>query len=293
MTRSAEESVLQETLTHKLVEEIQSYRNGNVKGVKQESKPSTGTTTTAVRGDAVQYELYYSPKEMEALKMSRYADLDARIKEMERILGKPSGVRDDDDDVHVQAASGDLLTNLAKITTRVENLDSARIDLLQRRVEVVVQKLDVLARKRATMGPTPASSSTGAVGITSEERERINKLFEAVERWDAVSLVRIHYIVIVIISKELPNIIQRLESLQGLHMASANLQNTISLLSDEQAKIDTSLRVQKKMLTDVRVNDDVYDVQLESQFAGNMTAISDNVALLDKRVKTIMDRTGV
>jgi len=190
----------QEQLTNKLLSEIQKFKN-------------TPTTTPDQR---VTYELYYTPELAKYQQLSQIADLEKRITELEKLLGKHSGA----------ISGGNLVSSIEQIKTKLSLLDARQLDRLSLKVKLLSQDLDALTKKEEEVLQSVLA------------QQKINELYDIINRID-------------VSTQQLPTLISRLQSLKALHEESAFFVRTLKQLENEQQEISKLITVNNTTLVEV------------------------------------------
>uniref|UniRef100_A0A4W6EEY6 Dynactin 2 (p50) n=1 Tax=Lates calcarifer TaxID=8187 RepID=A0A4W6EEY6_LATCA len=145
----------------------------------------------------------------------------------------------------VQGAS--LMDTIDLLQARVSALDSATLDQVEARLQSVLGKMNEIAKHKAAI----------------EDADTQNKLYDVVQKWDALST-------------SIPQVVQRLVAVKELHEQAMQFGQLLTHLDTTQQMINNSLKDNNTLLT-----------QVQQTMKENLVAIEENFAALDQRMKKL------
>uniref|UniRef100_A0A669EHS6 Dynactin 2 (p50) n=1 Tax=Oreochromis niloticus TaxID=8128 RepID=A0A669EHS6_ORENI len=203
-----------------------------------DSKP---TASTKGPDGVVLYELHSRP-EQEKFNES------AKVKRKERWIN----VCDEcTHKIKLAGAQGSsLMDTIELLQARVSALDSATLDQVEARLQSVLGKMNEIAKHKAAIED-------------AETQNKVSKLYDVVQKWDAMST-------------SIPQVVQRLVAVKELHEQAMQFGQLLTHLDTTQQMINNSLKDNNTLLT-----------QVQQTMKENLVAIEENFAALDQRMKKL------
>ncbi|KAF8976999.1 Dynactin subunit 2 [Entomortierella lignicola] len=210
--------------------------------------PKVSVDAAVSDGKTVTYELYYSPENARLHTATKTAELAERIANLEKAVGSTP----------MQSGTS-LVVTLEKLEQNMGILFQPRqLEQLSRRLKSVTGELERVQELQ--------TKDSAATGISPETEEKINTLFELVDKIDPlVSLA--------------PVLVTRLKGLKGLHSEAAIFSDSIKMISNEQSKISEELKGLNTVST-----------KLQESLGENDSAIQKNIELIDGRITQLIER---
>uniref|UniRef100_A0A669F795 Dynactin 2 (p50) n=1 Tax=Oreochromis niloticus TaxID=8128 RepID=A0A669F795_ORENI len=172
-----------------------------------DSKP---TASTKGPDGVVLYELHSRP-EQEKFNES------AKVKRKERWINGP---------LSAGAQGSSLMDTIELLQARVSALDSATLDQVEARLQSVLGKMNEIAKHKAAIED-------------AETQNKVSKLYDVVQKWDAMST-------------SIPQVVQRLVAVKELHEQAMQFGQLLTHLDTTQQMINNSLKDNNTLLTQVR-----------------------------------------
>ncbi|KAG0326256.1 hypothetical protein BG004_003006, partial [Podila humilis] len=158
------------------------------------------------------------------------------------------------------------MQNGASLVGTVEKLEQSISILVQpRQLEQLSRRLKVVMADLERVQELQAKDAT-ASGISADAENKINTLFELVDKIDALVTLA-------------PVLVTRLKGLKGLHAEAAVFSDSIKMISSEQTKISEELK-----------GLDTVSSKLQESLVENDTAIQKNIELIDGRMTQLVER---
>uniref|UniRef100_A0A3P9BHW6 Dynactin 2 (p50) n=1 Tax=Maylandia zebra TaxID=106582 RepID=A0A3P9BHW6_9CICH len=136
------------------------------------------------------------------------------------------------------------------LQARVSALDSATLDQVEARLQSVLGKMNEIAKHKAAIED-------------AETQNKVSKLYDVVQKWDAMST-------------SIPQVVQRLVAVKELHEQAMQFGQLLTHLDTTQQMINNSLKDNNTLLT-----------QVQQTMKENLVAIEENFAALDQRMKKL------
>ncbi|XP_005096445.1 dynactin subunit 2 isoform X2 [Aplysia californica] len=231
----------QGALRQRLLTQLEGFGAAGDKS-KQKGAPGAG-------GDSVVYELFYKPEQAQFSKNARLAKLEERLDRLENVIGKNF------DKTNVLTADTDnksLIGSVAALNSKLSLLDASNTETVEARLNAVLQKMQQIAEKKEK---EPQADP--------DKQKRISDLFELTKKWEASA-------------ETLPQVVDRLVSLQELHEQALQFSQALSYLDTAQQEVKANLAANSDM-----------QKQLQSSLADNNKLIQQNVDSIEKRLKAL------
>lgn len=243
-------SSIQQDLNKRLLAEI-----GGAGGLAASGAAPPAVASDAKPGDAVTYELYYKPEAAKFAQLAKLGDLDARLAKVESSVGTDSLAP-----VAVELEKPDITLNAAVnlLTRRVVALSTENLNDVERRVQHLLHQADTLKKK--------ATEAAAAAAPASEHATKVEEMYNLAKRWDATA-------------DAVPDLVERLQTLKGLHERGADFGRTLTELEAAQSQLGESLRLQDGVLK-----------TLEGSFAKNMATIEGNFSAINTRMEELLKK---
>ncbi|TPX38966.1 hypothetical protein SeLEV6574_g07484 [Synchytrium endobioticum] len=286
----------QAELSRKLMSQIQSFK-AKINSNTSANIPFPTNTSSNDRqafqiqpsksssNNAVMYELYYAPDTAKLAQLSQMTSLEARIANLERIIGASyvdTLTNSDDFRGTLVVYAGSLIAAMEQLESHLSLLtQSRRLESVSHRVKSLTFELDRLteAKKKQQLESSIAlHSSTYGLDVNVatndgidnndnvEDGTRIGNALGTLEKLDPlINLI--------------PNLLSRLQSLRALHTEAAVFAESLSMLTSEQ-----------KRVTESTVSMEVSLTGLHAAIKDNATVVDSNVAALDVRINVLLDR---
>ncbi|KAF9207058.1 Dynactin subunit 2 [Haplosporangium sp. Z 27] len=236
----------------RLMQQLQAMKlSANSTDVEMEdtsAAPKVSVDAAVSDGKTITYELYYSPENARLHTATKTAELAERIANLEKAVGSTP----------MQSGTS-LVVTLEKLEQNMGILFQPRqLEQLSRRLKSVTGELERVQELQ--------TKDSAATGISPETEEKINTLFELVDKIDPlVSLA--------------PVLVTRLKGLKGLHSEAAIFSDSIKMISNEQSKISEELKGLNTVST-----------KLQESLGENDSAIQKNIELIDGRITQLIER---
>uniref|UniRef100_A0AAX7SL79 Dynactin subunit 2 n=1 Tax=Astatotilapia calliptera TaxID=8154 RepID=A0AAX7SL79_ASTCA len=143
-----------------------------------------------------------------------------------------------------------LMDTIELLQARVSALDSATLDQVEARLQSVLGKMNEIAKHKAAIED-------------AETQNKVSKLYDVVQKWDAMST-------------SIPQVVQRLVAVKELHEQAMQFGQLLTHLDTTQQMINNSLKDNNTLLT-----------QVQQTMKENLVAIEENFAALDQRMKKL------
>uniref|UniRef100_A0A6A7FV30 Dynactin subunit 2-like n=1 Tax=Hirondellea gigas TaxID=1518452 RepID=A0A6A7FV30_9CRUS len=213
---------------------------------KPAAAAGTGSTAaTGAGGSGVTYQLYYSPEMAKLNQLGPTLQLEKRIDKLEKLLGSD---QDKLSRLWSWTREGSVLGAVTSLGQRLSLLDPAQLDHIEGRLHSVHTKMNSIAENKQH---------------DPEKQSKVQELYELVQKCD-------------VLCSALPEVVERLVALQGLHHEAGEFGRTLQQLSVAQTQLSGSFNNNEQLLNSV--ND---------RFADNLAVINNNIASLDARIQAI------
>ncbi|XP_066584141.1 dynactin subunit 2 [Prorops nasuta] len=230
-----------------LVSEIELFKNTVPTDEKLNLKQKTQSGKETEPG-VLKYEMMYVPEKARMQEIARIAKLEQRICCLENIIG--SG------DDKIAKFSQNLKTQgiieaVQQLGAKAALLDANQLDGIESRLSTLIHKMDNVVQKKSTLAQD------------SEQEQKITEMYETTKKVEMMSQI-------------LPQTVNRMVALNGIHQQAAGFAKTLTELAELQMQISTDLENNQGLLKGV-----------QNSFATNLETIMNNLQSLDERVKKL------
>uniref|UniRef100_T1J1F4 Dynactin subunit 2 n=1 Tax=Strigamia maritima TaxID=126957 RepID=T1J1F4_STRMM len=231
----------QGTLQKKLLNQVESFtKTGSLSTGKKDPAPKSSGDNQLI------YELHYKPEQVKFLQSAKVAEFERRIEKLESLIGhnqdKMLTLTNDTNQKH-------LLGMVSALSSKVSLLDPEQLDMIEGRLHIFSQKLHAISEK------TPVD--------TADKQSKISEMYQIVKKMESLNVT-------------LPEVVERMVALKGLHEQALQFSKTVTQLDLTQQQIQAAIKDNKKLLKEVQEN-----------FSKNMTVIKNNVTNLDSRISEL------
>ena len=215
-----------------------------LKATKGDSKSAPDS---AGDGKQVTYELLMRPEDSKLATQEKIAAFDKRLEGIEKALGiKNDGMSN----LSLETSNKSIFETIDLLSARQALFEPNHLDHIEGRLAALQQKMNAVAEKKSALE-------------NHEINGKVGELYDMVQRSEVMAQV-------------LPDVVDRLESLEGLHEQALQFSKAL-------AHLET---VQKKLEGDLSTNNEILNVTKE-KFAGNIVSIQENFQVVEDRIKKI------
>lgn len=197
------------------------------------------TSTGAGADGQVTYEIHYTPSVANISDGAKLASMESSIAEIEKQLGvlQPSN------------PFPDLQTAIAQLHKRISLLDAIKLETIQKSLDKVLGEVQQVLNKKAELE-----------GTDKDLDQKVSQLYDFCHRWSATAA-------------SLPLIVQRLQSLQALHLQSASFASRLNALEKRQEELARLLETTSEAVQD-----------LHTGLRENMSIVKENMKSLEDKI---------
>ncbi|CAN0166540.1 unnamed protein product [Ectocarpus sp. 6 AP-2014] len=266
-----DQDVLQQRLSEGVVRALENLREP---AGDPAAEAATAPQTAAAGGgnDSVTYELFlneasearrrFGPAGGGGGEGGGIPSAEARIAALEKALGGGGeGAAGVVDAGKAGEVAGPLAEVVASLEKRVSVLEPGRLDVLRQKAQLAKSELDALAKSRSASASGSASSSSSTRGKKARKLGGgVEEAFATLENWQGIAA-------------GLPALVDRLQALETLHLASASFAQRLEQVETGQTELEGVLKCTNEGLLDTRKSS-----------AENVSIVNENVKALDRRL---------
>lgn len=230
-----------EKLLHQLQELAVKGPSPKANGDAKEGKGTSGA------GGGATYELFLKPELSKLQDQVHMAQLDKRLEKLEKVIG---GTDEQMGALSMETNQKSLMGAIGVLSSRTSLLDPGHLDHVEGRLFALQQKMNAVAEKKQVIDDT-------------EKQNKISELYELVQKSEGMS-------------SALPDIVDRLETLEGLHDQALQFTKALSQLDSVQEQLKHSLDNNAALLTET-----------QKKFADNLGNIQQNFTAVEKRLEKL------
>lgn len=214
---------------------------------KKPAADSSGSSSGGEKG-GVTYELLMKPDNAKLEGDERVARLDRRLEAIEKALGaNPEAMSS----LCLETNAKSIAGAASVLMSRTALLQPAHLDHVEGRLALLAQKMNDVAERKA------------ALLDDADKQSRIDELYESVQKYDGMAAA-------------LPDIVDRLETLQGLHQQALEFSTALAQVDSVQQKLTANLSSSAGMLK-----------QTQNMFDKNAEKVAQNLKEMDERLKKL------
>jgi len=209
------------------------------------SKVDSATNKTSSSGDnQVMYELMMKPDTSKMEETQKLALFESRLEGLEKVLG-PSQQKLSV--LSVETNTKNVTAAISVLNSRLALLEPSHLEHVEGRLAALLQKLNSLSEKKVALED-------------SEKNNKVAELYDMVTANQAVA-------------SALPDVVDRLDSLQALHDQALQFSKTLVQLDSLQQKLESNLSTNQKTLEETK-----------TKFSENLGTIQKNFDTIDQRL---------
>jgi len=236
----------QVALQKKLVNLLESFKQtGLVAEKKSEEKGKTSPPTGD--GSAITYELYYAPEHAKLNQLARAAQLEKKIDRLETLIGNDS---DKLSSLSAWTNHKSVLGAVQVLSSRLSLLEPAHLDHIEGRLHSVHTRMNSIAEKKQAIDD-------------ADKQSKVTELYELVKKSETLC-------------SALPEVVDRLVSLEDLHEQAMQFSRSIKQLDSAQSQLTNALQSNTDLVSAV-----------QDKFTANLQTIQTNVESLDNRINKL------
>jgi len=207
---------------------------------------SADNKTANVNSDdnQVMYELMMKPDTSKMEERKKMALFECRLESLEKVLG-PSQQKLSV--LSVETNTKNVTAAISVLNSRLGLLEPSHLEHVEGRLAALLQKLNSISEKKAALED-------------SEKNNKVAELYDMVTANQAVATA-------------LPDVVDRLDSLQALHEQALQFSKTLVQLDSLQQKLESNLSTNQKTLEETK-----------TKFSENLGTIQKNFDTIDQRL---------
>ncbi|XP_042869070.1 dynactin subunit 2-like [Penaeus japonicus] len=239
----------QVALQKKLVNLLESFKKTGLVAEKGDpnAKESEKPAPTSAGGSAITYELYYAPEHARLNQLARVANLEKKIDHVEGLLGNNP---DKLSSLSAWTNHKSVMGAVQVLSARLALLEPAHLDHIEGRLHAVHTRMNSISEKKAAIED-------------ADKQSKVSELYELVKKTEALC-------------SALPEVVDRLVSLEGLHEQAMQFSGSLKQLDVSQTRLASTLQSNADLLSSV-----------QDKFSQNLEIIHKNIESLDTRVQNL------
>ena len=190
------------------------------------------------------YELLMKPETAKLEEQKKVAEIDIRLKNLEALLNATS---DKVSCMATETNQKNVVDSMEVLTSRLSLLDPSHLDHVEGRLAALAQKMNVISEKKSLIDD-------------AEKQSKIAELYDLCNKTEANSVA-------------LPELLDRLDTLQLLHEKALGFTKAMAQLEQVQQKLTENLSSNQNLLNET-----------QSKFGQNLSNIQNNFNQLEKRM---------
>jgi len=233
---------LQADLSKRVLTELQNYSISETTTASQPPKTATS--------DKVTYELYYANDYNKSKSLTKIAEVEKRLTDIERLVGRAD----------LPEEFPDLQTAIENLHNKLKLFDSSKLDAIKLKMQNVGDQIKDFLNKKEKI-PTTVKEGT---------EKKIEQCYNMMLYWDTIA-------------QQLPIIINRLQSLKVLHEESVMFNETLNQITSEQSQLSELLKSNESTFNELNKN---FKENTQS-ILSNIEALDKRFAALSARIDKI------
>lgn len=239
----------QVALQKKLVNLLESFKKTGLVAEKGDpkAKQTEEKSAPSESGSAITYELYYAPEHARLNQLARVANLEKKIDHVEGLLGNNP---DKLSSLSAWTNHKSVMGAVQVLSARLALLEPAHLDHIEGRLHAVHTRMNSISEKKAAIED-------------ADKQSKVSELYELVKKTEALC-------------SALPEVVDRLVSLEGLHEQAMQFSGSLKQLDVAQTRLTSTLQSNADLLSSV-----------QDKFSQNLEIIHKNIESLDTRVQNL------
>ena len=240
----------------------------------------------------VMYELLMKPDSSKLEERQRLALFESRLEAVEKVLG-PSAEKMSV--LSVETNTKNISSAISVINSRLGLLEPVHLDHVEGRLAALLQKLNTVNEKKANLEDTEKNNKiAGKKKLCQKTREiaivsRLHCLWPKYFHEKKIAILIFKFLTFSSVLElyemvtanqsvalALPEVVDRLDSLQALHEQSLQFSKTLLQLDSLQQKLQTNLSTNEKVLQET-----------QGKFSENLETIQKNFDAMDQRLNKL------
>ncbi|XP_014233820.1 dynactin subunit 2 [Trichogramma pretiosum] len=236
----------QELRFKELKAQIELFKQQNASSAATQKETNKGNQEVA-KG-TLKYQMTYFPDKAKVQDVARISHLEKRLGHLESLIGQPT---DSTSKTSQLLKTQGIQKSIEKLMANACLLNSSQLDILENKMSTLLHKMDTVIQKKEQAGED------------NKYEQTVSELYELVKQTESVSQV-------------LPQTIDRLVALSGLHGKALEFVNRLKELEDLEQNIKGSLG-----------NNQVLLQEMQKNFSNNFEIITNDISALNERVKKL------
>lgn len=250
---------LEESLGSDLVKRIEDPRSAvknqllaQIDALKNSDQSNTKHINSGIKIDDIKakpamYELLMKPENAKMKEQKKIAEIDMRLKNLEALLVPSS---DKISCLATETNQKNVVGSIEILTSKLSLLEPSHLDHIEGRLASLTQKMNVISEKKVQVED-------------AEKQNKISELYDICSKTEANSVA-------------LPELVDRLDSLQLLHEKALGFSKAMTQLDSVQQKLDDNLASNQKLLKET-----------QSKFSENLSNIQNNFNHIENRLSAL------
>ncbi|KAG7174399.1 dynactin subunit 2-like [Homarus americanus] len=241
------------TLQKKLINLLESFKQTGLVSEKSTSKEKQDGKTSSSDGgntSVITYELYYAPEHARLNQLANAAMLEKRIDQLESLIGNNP---DKLSSLSAWTNHKSVVGAVQVLSARLALLEPAHLDHVEGRLHAVHTRMNSISEKKSAIED-------------ADKQSKVSELYELVKKTEALC-------------SALPEVVNRLVSLEALHEQAMQFSGSLKQLDVAQTRVSAALHSNADLLASV-----------QEKFSQNLDVIHNNVANLDARVQVLQKK---
>ncbi|KAG0711902.1 Dynactin subunit 2-A [Chionoecetes opilio] len=244
-------------LQKKLINLLESFKQTGLVSEKKQSgntdnqkQMSGGSSSGAVSGSGIVYELYYAPEHARLNQLASVAELEKRIDRIETLIGNNP---DKLSSLSAWTNHRSVLGAVQVLSARLALLEPAHLDHVEGRLHAIHTRMNSISEKKAAIED-------------ADKQSKVSELYELVKKTESLC-------------SALPEVVNRLVSLEALHDQAMQFSGSLKQLDVAQTRLGSALHANTDLMSGV-----------QDKFSQNLQIIQNNITNLDGRVQALKEK---
>ncbi|KAK4325893.1 hypothetical protein Pmani_003550 [Petrolisthes manimaculis] len=233
-------------LQKKLINLLESFKQVGL--VSEKSEKNKGETMQqAGDGSAILYQLYYAPEHAKLNQLASMATLEKKIDRLENLIGNNP---DKLSSLSAWTNHKSVVGSVQVLSARLALLEPAHLDHVEGRLHAIHTRMNSISEKKAAIED-------------ADKQSKVSELYELAKKTEALC-------------SALPEVVNRLKSLEALHNQAMQFSGSLKQLYVTQTRLAATLQSNADLLSGV-----------QEKFTHNLDIIHKNIGSLDTRMQTL------
>ncbi|RXG69851.1 Dynactin subunit 2 [Armadillidium vulgare] len=235
-------------LQTKLINLLEDLKRSGIVSEKKTESPKVPGESLSVGG--ITYELQYAPEHAKLTQMARASHLESKLDKLEALIGNN---QDKLSSLSAWTNHRSLLGAVEILSSRLALLEPTHLDHVEGRLHAVHTRMNAISEKKTAVED-------------ANKQSKVSELYDLMKKCE-------------VLTAALPEIVDRLSSVENLHQEATQFSRSLKQLNAAQTELEAKLEGNATLMT-----------AAQEKFLGNLTTIQSSMKALDERIQKLQQK---